>query len=82
MHDFKVILGLIAIAMTIWAHIRYLLTTIKGENRPHIFTWIIWTFLTFIAFAVQWAGNAGPGAWGAGVTGLNLCNHNQLLLQG
>ena len=56
--------------MTIAAHIPYLLQTIKGTNKPHIFTWIIWTLLTFIAAAVQYVGNAGPGAWVTGVTGL------------
>ncbi len=72
MPHLQTILGLTAIAMTIWAHIPYLMTTIKGENRPHIFTWIIWTLLTFIAFAVQWTGGAGIGAWVTGVTGI-LC---------
>ena len=56
--------------MTIAAHIPYLIETIKGTNKPHIFTWIIWTILTFIAAAVQYVGNAGPGAWITLVTGL------------
>lgn len=68
--DYKVALGLIAVAMTIWAHIPYFLDTIKGINKPHIFTWIIWSLLTFIAFAAQISGGAGIGAWVTGVTGL------------
>ncbi len=68
--DYKIILGIIASIMTIWAHIPYFLETIKGTNKPHVFTWIIWTLLTFIAFAAQFKGNAGAGAWVTGVTGV------------
>ena len=56
--------------MTVAAHIPYLLTTLKGTNKPHIFTWVIWSLLTFIAFAAQVAGGAGPGAWVTGATGI------------
>lgn len=67
--DYKTVLGLVAVCMTIAAHIPYLLTTLKGSNKPHVFTWVIWTFLTWIAFAGQVAGGAGAGAWVTGVTG-------------
>lgn len=68
--NYKTLLGILAIVMTVWAHIPYLVTTIRGENRPHIFTWVLWTLLTFIAFAVQYVGNAGAGAWVTFVTGV------------
>lgn len=68
--DYKTFLGIIASIMTIWAHIPYLRDTIRGTNKPHIFTWVIWALLTFIAFAAQIKGNAGPGAWVTGITGL------------
>lgn len=70
MLEIKTILGCIGIVMTVAAHIPYLIETIKGTNKPHIFTWIIWTLLTFIAGAVQYVGNAGPGAWVTIATGL------------
>lgn len=68
--DYKTVLGVIATGMTIAAHIPYLMETIKGTNKPHIFTWIIWTMLTFIALAAQISGGAGAGAWVTGATGL------------
>jgi hypothetical protein len=68
--DYKIVLGILATAMTIWAHIPYFKETLKGKNKPHIFTWIIWTLLTFIATAAQIVGGAGPGAWVTFVTGL------------
>lgn len=68
--DYKIFLGAIAIGMTIWGHIPYLLETIKGINKPHIFTWVTWSLLTLIAFAAQFSGGGGAGAWVTGVTGL------------
>lgn len=68
--DYKAYLALLAVGMTVAAHIPYLATTLKGTNKPHIFTWVIWSLLTFIAFAAQITGGAGPGAWVTGVTGL------------
>lgn len=61
--DYKIILGVIAAAMTVWAHIPYLIHTIKGTNKPHIFTWVIWTVLTGIAACAMAAGGAGAGGW-------------------
>lgn len=49
--------------MTVWAHIPYLFHTVRGTNKPHIFTWVIWTLLTGIAACAQWAGGAGAGGW-------------------
>lgn len=65
--DIKTILGSIAVLMTIWAHVPYLIETLRGANRPHVFTWVIWTLLTGIAFAAQMAEGAGPGAWATGI---------------
>jgi hypothetical protein len=70
MEDYKIVLGSIAVIMTIWAHIPYFFETLKGTNKPHVFTWIIWTLLTGIAFAAQLEGKAGPGAWATGITAL------------
>ena len=69
MDDIRPMLAGIAILMTVWAHIPYLRETLSGRNKPHIFTWMIWGLLTFIAFAAQLAGGAGIGAWVTGVTG-------------
>ena len=68
--EIKTILGSVAVIMTVVAHIPYLLQTLRGTNKPHLFTWIIWSLLTFIAFAAQVSGNAGPGAWVTGATGI------------
>jgi exosortase/archaeosortase len=63
MIDYKIICGSIAAALTFVAHIPYIVTILRGTNKPHMFTWIIWTLLTFIVLAAQIVGGAGPGAW-------------------
>jgi hypothetical protein len=63
-----VVWGLCSSALAFISFIPYFYKTIKGLNRPHVFSWIIWTLLTAIAFAVQYTGGAGPGAWATGVT--------------
>ncbi len=68
--DYKHVLAFVATGMTIWAHIPYFMDTLKGTNKPHIFTWVIWTILTFIAAAAQISGGAGAGALVTFVTGL------------
>jgi hypothetical protein len=60
--------GLLSSSLALVSLVPYILATLKGTNRPHIFTWIIWTALTGIAFAVQFVGGAGAGAWATGVT--------------
>lgn len=63
MDEWKIIFGFIATAMTFVAHVPYIVAIMRGTNRPHMFTWIIWTLLTVIILAAQILGGAGPGAW-------------------
>lgn len=64
--------GLISVALACFSLIPYLWTTIKGTNKPHIFTWVIWTLLTGVAFLIQFLEGAGSGSWSGGVSTL-LC---------
>jgi hypothetical protein len=67
MADYKIILGAVAAIMTFAAHIPYFIAILRGTNKPHMFTWIIWTLLTVIVLAAQITGGAGPGAWSTAV---------------
>jgi hypothetical protein len=55
--------GIISIVLAVVSLAPYLWSTIKGKTKPHIFTWIIWTLLTAIAFLLQYTEGAGAGAW-------------------
>lgn len=39
--EVKIVLGIIAAIMTIWAHVPYLAQTVKGTNKPCVFRWVI-----------------------------------------
>jgi hypothetical protein len=58
----KDIIGIIAVIITFIGYIPYIRDTIKGKTRPHIYSWFIWSFVTFIIFALQIFGNGGAGA--------------------
>lgn len=68
--DVKLVLGIVAALLSIAAHIPYILTLLRGTNRPHMFTWVLWSILSTLGAAAQIAGGAGPGAWSTSVTAL------------
>ncbi len=66
---------LIGAASTILASITlvlYIVSIFKGQSKPHIYTWMVWTVLASIGFAAQISDNAGSGAGAIGSIAL-LC---------
>jgi hypothetical protein len=59
--DSQFTFALISLSIALYAEITYLIAVLKKEVRPHIFTWIIWTVLSWIAVAAQFSDNAGIG---------------------
>ena len=66
---YKELLGAVAIALTVMAFYPYIRSIIKGEIKPHVFSWIIWGTSTFVVFLAQLEDNGGAGAWPIGVSG-------------
>jgi hypothetical protein len=60
----------IAIALTFIAFLPYIWTILRGDTRPHVFSWVIWGSVTFVVFLAQLADRGGVGAWPIGVSGL------------
>ncbi|HDZ23245.1 MAG TPA: hypothetical protein ENH70_01750 [Desulfobacteraceae bacterium] len=54
-------------AIAVATHFPYIIHTIRGETKPHAFSWLIWALLSAIAFAGQVVSSGGPGSW---ITGL------------
>lgn len=67
---FREVVGVLAVVLTLSGMLPYIYNSWRGKTRPHMFTWLIWTVMTFITFAAQVVKNGGPGAWTTGVTGL------------
>lgn len=59
----KDVIGIIAVIITFIGYIPYIKDTIKGKTKPHIYSWFIWAFVTFIIFALQILGHGGAGAF-------------------
>jgi hypothetical protein len=66
---YKAILSMIAIALTFFAFVPYIVSIYKGFTKPHVFSWVIWGSTTFVVFLAQLQDNAGIGAWPIGVSG-------------
>ena len=48
----------------------YLYSILKGQTKPHAFSWITWSIISTIAFTAQWTEGAGMGAWARGLSTL------------
>lgn len=69
----KEFLGILAVVITFVGYAPYVLDTIKGKTRPHIFSWFTWAFVTFIIFALQVLGHGGAGTYTTLATAI-LCS--------
>ncbi len=68
--DLKVIIGAIAAILALWSSYLYILDILRGNTKPHTYTWLIWSIVTTIAFLGQWVSGGGPGSWATGVAAL------------
>mgnify|MGYP001365120317 CR=1 FL=1 len=71
-------IGAIALALSFGGSVVYILSILKGQSKPHLYTWLVWSILPTIAFFAQIHDNAGPGAWVTGMTALS-CSVTTLL---
>lgn len=66
----KALFSAAALVLTFVAFIPYYRGILRGEVRPHVFTWFIWAAGTIIVFTAQLSDGGGIGAWPIGVSGL------------
>lgn len=62
MTEIKSILGVIATILVLVGYIPYIRDILKGNTKPHLYSWFIWLFVTLIAFALQVSGGAGTAS--------------------
>lgn len=58
-----------AIILTFVAFVPYIVSIVRGQTKPHVFSWVIWGLTTAVVFFAQLQGGAGVGAWPVGVSG-------------
>ena len=66
----KEFIGLVTVILAFVGIIPYIIDIFRGKTKPHIFTWVVWALVTFLAFLGQWTKGGGAGSWTTGVTGL------------
>ena len=66
---YKEIFSAIAIALTFIEFYPYIRSIMRGDTKPHMFSWIIWGTTTFVVFLAQLDDGGGVGAWPIGVSG-------------
>ena len=62
-HGAASIFAIAGSTVSLLAPIPYGLAILRRTVRPHLFTWLIWSIVTTIAAAGQFAAGAGPSAW-------------------
>ncbi len=70
MFDYKIFLGLVSVIISVACYVPYFKDIVKGTTKPHVFSWLVWSLLTGIAFFAQLTNGAGAGAWVTGVSSL------------
>ena len=66
---FRETLTTVAIALTFIAFLPYIFLILKGNVKPHVFSWVIWSITTITVFFAQIDEGAGVAAWSTGVSG-------------
>lgn len=67
--DYKVLLGIAATLLGISGYLPYFRDMLGRRIKPHAFSWLIWSILTFIAFTVSITKGGAAGSWVLGVQG-------------
>ncbi|HNQ91619.1 MAG TPA: hypothetical protein PKI93_01670 [Alphaproteobacteria bacterium] len=63
---YQEIIGIVSAVLASATLVLYIFTIFKGQTKPHLFTWLIWSILCSIAFVAQITENAGAGSWSIG----------------
>ena len=62
--------GLISLIIGLFGYYVYIKAMVKGQNQPHLFSWLIWAIISAIIFVAQFTNHSGAGSWAAGITTL------------
>ena len=63
-------LGIVTIIIAVVSYSIYIRDILKGNTKPHGFTWFVWALLNSYIFFQQIHHDAGAGAWVTGVAGV------------
>lgn len=61
--EIKYLIGVFAVILILIGYIPYFRDILNGKTIPHIYSWVLWGFVGFIIFALQFNDKAGAGAF-------------------
>lgn len=64
----KEIFGIFSVTLALIGYVPYFIGILKGNFRPHIFSWFIWGIVLSIVTLAQIVKGGGPGVWATGIT--------------
>lgn len=67
----SIFFGSLSIGFMAISRLMYLRTIVRGNTRPHVFSWLIWLTISSIGFAAQYLEGAGAGAWARGFAAIS-----------
>lgn len=70
MLEYKILLGYLGIILGLIGYAPYFRNILSGSTKPHAFSWLIWSILETIVFAVQIVEHAGAASWTAATTAI------------
>ncbi|SBS29114.1 hypothetical protein MAQ5080_01294 [Marinomonas aquimarina] len=65
----KLLFSGIAIILAMAGFVPYIVAILRGQVKPHVFSWVIWGITTTIIFFAQLEAEGGVGAWPIGLSG-------------
>ncbi|SBS39855.1 hypothetical protein MSP8887_04038 [Marinomonas spartinae] len=68
--NIKLIFSGIAIVLAIMGFVPYIMLILRGQVKPHVFSWVIWGITTTTVFFAQLEAEGGMGAWPIGLSGV------------
>ncbi len=66
--DWQTVAGVVAVGLGALGYVFYVRGILRGEVKPHSFSWFVWGLLTAIGFVAQVVGGGGAGTWVTGFT--------------
>ena len=67
--NIKLIFSGIAILLALIGFVPYIALILRGQVKPHVFSWVIWGITTTVIFFAQLEAEGGVGAWPIGLSG-------------
>ncbi|OGE77792.1 MAG: hypothetical protein A2751_01925 [Candidatus Doudnabacteria bacterium RIFCSPHIGHO2_01_FULL_46_14] len=61
--DYKIILTGIGIVIGFVSYASYFRGIFRGQTKPHVFSWLVWTIINWTAFFAQLVKGGGAGSW-------------------